>query len=340
MNQKFKILFLLNFLIINLVSSKELPTLFEITISSDQYTNTNDGLNKAFNRLIQKLSGSRSKKFLWRIGDAEIKKIDFVSSYSTKMIEDKEYLSVLFNSDLLVPQLRKLDLPLIGFNRPVILFLIKLDTGESSPIYIDGSQFDNSYAAEIKKMFEDISRDRGVYLELPEFDLEDRNLLKQKNILFSPSTHVQEKFYNDAFLSIEVTRIGINQWTINGDLKTPSTIQEKEVMDYLRNDVQDFLDNFLEVQQLEPGKSGDKIIISVSGLNNFKDFQSVESELDKIFAIQFRTFRSFEPQRVDYSAQLFQTKESLIKELRGSTNFLIKKYKIENNQLELEFLNY
>ena len=157
MNQKFKILFLLNFLLINLVSSKELPTLFEITISSDQYTNTNDGLNKAFNRLIQKLSGSRSKKFLWRIGDAEIKKIDFVSSYSTQMIEDKEYLSVSFNSDLLIPQLRQLDIPLIGFNRPVILFLIKLDTGESSPIYIDGSQSANSFAVEIKQMFEDLS---------------------------------------------------------------------------------------------------------------------------------------------------------------------------------------
>ena len=55
MNQKFKILFLLNFLLINLVFSKELPSLFQVTISSDQYTNTSDGLNKAFNRLIQKL---------------------------------------------------------------------------------------------------------------------------------------------------------------------------------------------------------------------------------------------------------------------------------------------
>ena len=110
-------------------------------------------------------------------------------------------------------------------------------------------------------------------------------------------------------------------------------------MNYLQNDVQNFLDNFLEVQQLEPGKLGEKIIISVAGLNNFKDFQSVESELDKIFAIESRTFRSFEPKRIDYSAQLFQTKESLIKELRGSTNFLIKKYKEENNQLELEYLN-
>ena len=339
MNKKFKILFLLNFLIINLVSSKELPTLFEITISSDQYNNTNDGLNKAFNRLIQKLSGSRSKKFLWRINDADLKKIDFVSSYSTQIIEDKEYLSVSFNSDLLIPQLRQLDIPLIGFNRPVILFFIKLDSGESSPIYLNGNEFANPFASEIKQMFEDISRDRGVYLELPEFDLVDQNLLKQTNILFSPSAYIQKKFYNDAFLSIEIIRIGINQWTISGDLKTLSTIQEKEVMNYLQNDIQNFLDNFLEVQQVEPGKSGEKIIISVAGLNNFMDFKSVESELDKIFAIESRTFRSFEPKRIDYNAQLFQTKESLIRELRGSTNFLIKKYQEENNQLELEYLN-
>ena len=339
MNQKFKILFLLNFFLINSVFSKELPTLFEITISSDQYTNTNDGLNKAFNRLIQKLSGSRNKKFLWRIGDAKFKKVDFVTSYSIEMIEDKEYLSVLFNSDLLIPKLRELNIPLIGFNRPVILFLIKLDTGESSPVYLDGSQSDNSFAVKIKQMFEDISRDRGVYLELPEFDLEDQNLLNQTNILFSPSAHIQEKFYNDAFLSIEMIRIGINQWNINGDLKTLSTIQENEVMNYFQNDVQEFLDNFLEVQELEPGKLGERVIISVEGLDNFKDFQSIESELEKIFAIQSRSFRSFQPNRVDYNAQLFQTKESLIKELRGSSNFSIKKYEVDKNQLKLEYLN-
>ena len=339
MNQKFKILFLLNFFLINLVFSKELPTLFEITIPSDQYTNTNDGLNKAFNRLIQKLSGSRSKKFLWRIGDTEIRKIDFVSSYSTEIIENKEYLLVKFNSDLLIPKLRQLGIPLIGFNRPVVLLLIKFDSGESSPVYLDGGLSDNSFAGEIKQMLEHISRDRGVYLELPEFDLEDQNLLNQTNILFSPLTHIQEKFYNDAFLSVELVRVGINQWIINGDLKTFSPIQDKDVMDYLQNKIQNFLDNFLEVQQLESGVSGEKIMISVSGLNNFQDFQSVESELNKIFAIQSRAFRFFERTRVDYSAQLFQTKESLIKELRGSTNFLIKKYKAENNLLELEYLN-
>ena len=339
MNQKIKILLLLNFFLINLAFSKELPTLFEIKISSDQYTNTNDGLNKAFNKLIQKLSGSRSEKFLWRIGDAQLKKIDFVSSYTTEIVDGNEFLSVSFNSDLVIPELRKLDIPLIGFNRPVILFLIKLDTGESVPIYVDGSITSNSFVSEIKQIFTEISQERGVYLELPEFDLEDQNLLRQTNFLFSSSDYIKEKFYNDAFLSIDLVRIGINQWTLNGDLINSSPIQETEVIDYLYNNIQNFLDNFLLVQQLEPGVSGEKLLITITGLGNFEDFQSVESELDKIFAIQTRTFYSFERTKIDYTAQLFQTKESLLKELRGSTNFLIKKYTAELDHLELEYLN-
>ena len=339
MNQKIKILLLLNFFLINLAFSKELPTLFEIKISSDQYTNTNDGLNKAFNKLIQKLSGSRSEKFLWRIGDAQLKKIDFVSSYTTEIVDGNEFLSVSFNSDLVIPELRKLDIPLIGFNRPVILFLIKLDTGESVPIYVDGSITSNSFVSEIKQIFTEISQERGVYLELPEFDLEDQNLLRQTNILFSSSDYINEKFYNDAFLSIDLVRIGINQWTLNGDLINSSPIQETEVIDYLYNNIQNFLDNFLLVQQLEHGVSGEKLLITITGLGNFEDFQSVESELDKIFAIQTRTFYSFNRTKIDYTAQLFQTKESLLKELRGSTNFLIKKYTAELDHLELEYLN-
>ena len=98
MIQKIKILLLLNFLLVNMAFSKEFPALFEVKIPVDQYTNTNDGLNKAFNRLIQKLSGSRSKKFLWRIGDAQLNKIEFVSSYSTELIGEQEFLSVKFNS--------------------------------------------------------------------------------------------------------------------------------------------------------------------------------------------------------------------------------------------------
>ena len=319
--------------------SKELPALFEVKIPVDQYTNTNDGLNKAFNRLIQKLSGSRSKKFLWRIGDAQLNKIEFVSSYSTELIGEEEFLSVKFNSEALIPELRKIGTPLIGFNRPVILILFKMDTGESAPVYLDSSASTELMSAKIKQTLIDIALQRGVYLELPEFDLEDQNLLNQANILFSPSNYIQEKFYNDAFLDIELVRIGINQWSINGDLKTISPLQEKQVIEFFQNAVHEFLDDLLEVKPLEPGASGERMMVSIQGLNNFQDFQSVESELDKIFAIKSRSFHAFQRTKIDYMTQLFQTKDSLMKELRGSTKFLIKEYNADTNHLKLEYLN-
>ena len=319
--------------------SKELPALFEVKIPVDQYTNTNDGLNKAFNRLIQKLSGSRSKKFLWRIGDAQLNKIEFVSSYSTELIGEEEFLSVKFNSEALIPELRKIGTPLIGFNRPVILILFKIDTGESAPVYLDSSASTDLMSSKIKQTLTDIALQRGVYLELPEFDLEDQNLLNQANILFSPSNYIQEKFYNDAFLDIELVRIGINQWSINGDLKTISPLQEKQVIEFFQNSVHEFLDDLLEVKPLEPGASGESMMVSIQGLNNYQDFQSVESELDKIFAIKSRSFHAFQRTKIDYMTQLFQTKDSLMKELRGSTKFLIKEYNADTNHLKLEYLN-
>ena len=323
----------------NTAFTKELPALFEVKIPDDQYTNTNDGLNKAFNRLIQKLSGSRSKKFLWRIGDAQLNKIEFVSSYSTELIGEQEFLSVKFNGEALIPKLRKIGTPLIGFNRPVILILFKIDTGESSPVYLSSSSSSSKLELEIKQVFKNIALERGVYLELPEFDLEDQNLLNQANILFSPSNYIQDKFYNDAFLAIDLVRIGINQWSVDGDLKTISPLQEKQVIEFFQNAIHKFLDDLLEVKPLEPGASGERMMVSIHGLSDFQDFQSVESELDKIFAIKSRSFHTFERTKINYLTQLFQTKDSLIKELRGSTKFLIKEYNADNNELKLEYLN-
>ena len=99
------------------------------------------------------------------------------------------------------------------------------------------------------------------------------------------------------------------------------------------------MDEFLEVKPLEPGASGERVMVTIQGLNNYQDFQSVESELDKIFAIKSRSFHAFQRTKIDYTTQLFLTKDSLIKELRGSTKFLIKEYNEDTQHLKLEYLN-
>lgn len=331
--------FLLYLSLSNPVYAKELSTLFEVKIPADQYTNTNDGLNKAFNQLIKKLSGSRSKKYLWRIGDAKLKKIDFVSSYSIESFEDSETLIAQFNASTLIPELRDLGIPLIGFNRPVILFLLKIDTGESKPIFLEDSHTSSSVSSEIVSILSTIGKERGVYLELPTFDLEDQNLFGQPNILFEPSQYIQDKFYNDGFLSVQISRVGINQWSIDGDLQSSSPIREEMLLDFLEEQIHLYLDDFLEVTPLAAGLLGDEILLSVHGLKSFQDFQFVELELDKIFAIKSKQYHLFSPSQIEYRAQLFQTKDSLLKELRGSSALIVKSFDDQLNKLTLEYIN-
>ena len=321
------------------VYAKELSTLFEVKIPADQYTNTNDGLNKAFNQLIKKLSGSRSKKYLWKIGDTKLKKIDFVSSYSIESFEDSEMLIAQFNASTLIPELRDLGIPLIGFNRPVILFLLKIDTGESKPIFLEDSHTSSSVSSEIVSILTTIGKERGVYLELPTFDLEDQNLLNQPNILFEPSQYIQDKFYNDGFLSIQISRVGINQWSIDGDLQSSSLIREEMLLDFLEEQIHLYLDDFLEVRPLAAGLLGDEILLSVHGLKSFQDFQFVELELDKIFSIKSKHYHLFSPSQIEYRTQLFQTKDSLLKELRGSSALIVKSFDDQLNKLTLEYIN-
>ena len=331
--------FLLYLSLSNPVYAKELSTLFEVKIPADQYTNTNDGLNKAFNQLIKKLSGSRSKKYLWKIGDTKLKKIDFVSSYSIESFEDSEMLIAQFNASTLIPELRDLGIPLIGFNRPVILFLLKIDTGESKPIFLEDSHTSSSVSSEIVSILTTIGKERGVYLELPIFDLEDQNLLDQPNILFEPSQYIQDKFYNDGFLSIQISRVGINQWSIDGDLQSISLIREEMLLDFLEEQIHLYLDDFLEVRPLAAGLLGDEILLSVHGLKSFQDFQFVELELDKIFSIKSKHYHLFSPSQIEYRTQLFQTKDSLLKELRGSSALIVKSFDDQLNKLTLEYIN-
>jgi uncharacterized protein YpmS len=339
MINKFFFLALAIFCIGNDAHAKELSNLFEVNIPVDQYTNTNDGLNKAFNQMLKKLSGSRNQSYLWRVGDAKLNKIDFVSSYSIDVINGQENLSVEFNKATLIPELRKIDIPLIGFSRPVILFLIKIDSGEDVPSYMNHNNPTDSLQTNLEVTLQEIASDRGVYLELPAFDLEDQNFLKQTNILFSPAQYIEEKFYNDDLLSFEISRVGINQWLINGDLNSTLSIPEEMILDFISEQIHLFLDSFLAVEPLEKGVLGDRLLLSIAGLESFEDVQAVELELDKIFAIKSRDFHFFDRANIEYQTQLFQTTDALLKELRGSSKFYVEELTQDASILYLEYLN-
>jgi hypothetical protein len=150
---------------------------------------------------------------------------------------------------------------------------------------------------------------------------------------------MKEKFYNDELLYLEISRVGINQWLINGDFNSQLSIQEDMVLDFFSEKIHLFLDSFLAVEPLEQGASGDRLMLSIAGLESFEDVQAVELELEKIFAIKSRNLHFFNRAHIEYKAQLFQSTDALLKELRGSSKLYVKELTQDSATLYLEYLN-
>ena len=83
--------------------------------------------------MIYRLSGDPSPSNIWKIINADNSRKDFIKSYSIKNYND-EFLQVNYK-DLLVKKFNELSISAIGTSRPVILFLINIDTGSSKPIF-------------------------------------------------------------------------------------------------------------------------------------------------------------------------------------------------------------
>ena len=52
---------------------------------------------------------------------------NFIKSYSIKNFNNKSYLEVNFEKDLLIEVFNRLSIPILSNSRPIVLFLIEID---------------------------------------------------------------------------------------------------------------------------------------------------------------------------------------------------------------------
>ena len=71
----------------------------------------------------------------------------------------------------------ELSIPVLSNSRPVILFLIEIDSGTGEPYYLTNSQNNSELDDLLKNYLKNESTLRGIFLELPELDLIDVNQL-------------------------------------------------------------------------------------------------------------------------------------------------------------------
>ncbi len=283
----------------NTFFGKEFDQLFIINEPIENSSNIEKSINNAFNTMIYRLSGNPSPSNIWKIINAGNSRKDFIQSYSIKNFNDESYLQVYFDKNLLVKKFNELSIPATGISRPVILFLINIDTGISSPYLIKDSESKSEIDLMIKKSLDNFSNKRGIFLELPEPDLDDLNIMTSYSKLINSNNLLNSKYASDQVIQIKLTKIGVNYWLVDGDINFE--YKDNDFNDYFIKKFEEYLANVINIH-LDKNKIDTSILtiaqLSIDNIYNYNDYIASRTLIRNLVATKDIDIDSFSNNKI------------------------------------------
>ena len=317
----------------NLSFGKEFNELFTIYEPIENSSSIETTINSSFNNLIFRVSGSNSPSNIWKIINSGSSRKDFITSYSIKNYDGNSFLEVKFNQDKVISKFKELSIPIISQSRPVIFFLIEVESGAETSYFISqesNTAIDNIFINTLDR----ISKQRGIFLELPIFDLEDQRILSDFNILSSPKEYLISKYDFDNLLDIKLINLGFNEWSFSGDINAAISSESY---------ITDIETIFLEHVESIISKALENLVIDttntfitkiyVTGINTYEDYKISKDKLLKLIAISDLEILSFKNNTIEYKATIMGDMKSLQRDVQNNSFFDI------NNLNKSEALN-
>ena len=314
----------------------KLFVVFEPIINSSQIEKS---INNSFNTMIYRLSGSNTPSNIWKIINEGNSRKDYIKSYSIKNFDEKSFLEVSFNKDKLIKIFNKLSIPIIGNSRPVILFLIKIDTGINEPYYLTDSTVQSSLDFSIKNVLKNISSSRGIFLELPELDLVDvKNLSNYKKVIGLKDLVDENYSYND-FIELNIVKTGINSWQITGEINI--TISNENFPDLFIDEfvkyVNQSINNFLNTFMIDTSKT-ELLNISINNISSFEDYKYSKKILEDLIVFKDIDVNKFDNDKVFYQLNVYGEFQSFLKEISENNFFKIESFNKETSDINIIYL--
>ena len=314
----------------------KLFVVFEPIINSSQIEKS---INNSFNTMIYRLSGSDSPSNIWKIINAGNARKNFIKSYSIKKINNKSYLEVNFEKDLLIEVFNRLSIPILSNSRPIVLFLIEIDSGTEEPYYLTNSQNNSFLDESLKDYLKYESTSRGIFLELPEPDLIDFNQLRNYERLINYGDIINEKYIFDELIKINVSKTGIDEWSISGDINM--IVGDKDFIslfiEKFKEHTNSIINKILKKNLINTSKKG-VINISVSNINSFQDYEKSRKVLENLVGLRDIDISRFHIDTIFYRLDIFGDFDSIVKEI-SENNFLeiISQYK-DKSEINMNFV--
>jgi hypothetical protein len=334
--------FIKHFIVVLIIFSnqsfgKEFNELFTIYTPVENSSKIESSINSSFNNLIFRISGSNSPSNIWRIINSGSTRKDFIISYSIKNFDGMSFLEVKFNQDKVISKFKELSIPIIGYSRPVVLFLIQIESGTESSYFVS-QEAKNGLDTIFINSLDKLSKQRGLFLEIPILDLEDQKVLSNSNILSSPKDYLISKYNFDELVDLKLINIGFNEWLFSGDIERfiSSNSYKKDIESIFEEYVESiipiaFQDLIIDTSNVFP------ITIDVQGIVSYEDYKISKDKLLTLIEVTDLEILSFKNNIIRYKANIMGDISSLNREIRNNSFFKIYDYK-NNEQLNLIYI--
>jgi len=332
--------YLLNFILLTVIIfsnysfGKEFQKLFEITSPTNSVSNIDIVISKSFNDLIYRLTGSNDFRIIKKIAPDMKTKKDFLVSYEPIKINNEPYLISKFNQDSLIKRLNELEIPVIGFNRPTSIIIIKIDDGKNQP-YILNTSSNNLIDQDLKELLIKTSNQRGMFFELPIFDLNDLEKLNNLTIFDSEKEIILENYEYDFEINLQISQPFINQWIITGDINQQKFISYESIFLDLEKNLNKIADEYLSDLILVDVENS--ILVKVANVNTYNDLIALQRAMKRLISIKDKEIRSYFDSSLSYAFTINGSMESFMKEI--DANLDLQFIEMKNDTILIELNN-
>ena len=336
-NTKYNIFFLIIFSIS--CFGKQFDKLFTVYESIDNSSQIESAIKNSFDTMIHRLSGDESVSNIWKIINSGNARKDFIISYSIKTQNEKSFLEVKFDKNLLISSFNQLSIPIVGNSRPVILFIINVDPGSTEPYFVSNSKSNSELDNLIKNYLKFESLARGIFLEIPEIDLLDFDEFKNYKKLIDYKKFFTDKYVFDEIVIINISKIGLDKWIISRDMKL--SLDNKNFNDLFMQAFNDHtrkkINNLLLKNRIDTSVQN-FIEVSISNIETYEDYQESRRIMNNFIGLRDISIKKFNVNTIYYQLEIYGTVESFIKEVNENNFFIVNEIFNDASFINLDYI--
>ena len=312
----------------NHIFAKDFDDLFKISIEIKN-ENIENSIDRAFNDLVFRLIGYEDLEKA-KIIKGNFNSKDFLTRYAVVRNNDSNFLQASFEEDIVMSQFIENGINFIGRNRPIIFLDIQIDNGFDKPFKIESIPYETRLESSIKRIFDDISKKRGLFFEFPQNTIN----LDNKNYFFENENDNEfDQYKYDYLESLIISRSGINNWSISYKDQISFFENIDDVTERIRFLFQNLSIDYLSDFILD--NSERSLMMKVTKVSSAEHLDNLLDALDKMISIKEYSIKSFQQNEISFSLTIFGTEDQFKKSVQTHKDFSIESTATELIQASL-----